>query len=121
MTSETNKNTSENHDDATSHDSHDSHGSHGREKPSYDDINTTAIVITGLISALFTFLAIAFVQGLYYQMNNGWVRARSTDYVNAPVKRIIDEQKKMLDGEAEGTVSIDEAMDKMMAKYGSEN
>ena len=121
MTSESNKTTSETNADAASHDGHDSHGTHGREKPSYEDINITAVVITGLISALFTFLAIAFVQGLYYQMNNGWVRVRSTDIVNAPVKKIIDKQKKALDGEEEGTISIDEAMEKMMAKYASEN
>lgn len=84
---------------------------HGHKKASYDDVNTTAVVVVGLISALFTFLTVAFVQGLYYQWNNSYVRERSTDYVNLPVKRIVDGQKAALEGDAEaGTKSIEEAM-----------
>ena len=91
---------------------------HGHEKASYDDVNTTAIVVVGLISALFTFLTVAFVQGLYYQWNNSYVRERSTDYVNLPVKRIVDEQKAELEGNAEaGTKSIEDAMKIFLDKY----
>lgn len=114
MTSETLETTTDTNQDSA----HDSH----HEKPSYDDINTPAIVIVGLISALFTFLIIAFVQGLYYQWNNSYVRERSTDYVNKPVKVLVDAQKQALEGSEEaGTISIEEAMDKVIAKYGSEN
>lgn len=114
MTSEALENTTDTHSDSA----HDSH----HEKPSYDDINTPAIIIVGLISALFTFLIIAFVQGLYYQWNNSYVRERSTDYVNKPVKKIIDAQKQALDGNPEaGTISIEEAMNKVLAEYGKEN
>lgn len=114
MTSETLENMTDTNQDSA----HDSH----HEKPSYDDINTTAVVVVGLISALFTFLIIAFVQGLYYQWNNSYVRDRSTDYVNKPVIAIIDGQKRALEGdEAAGTISIEEAMEKVIAKYGSED
>ena len=114
MTSEALENTTDINQDSA----HDSH----HEKPSYDDINTPAIIIVGLISALFTFLIIAFVQGLYYQWNNSYVRERSTDYVNKPVKKIIDAQKQALDGDSEaGTISIEEAMNKVLADYGKEN
>ena len=90
---------------------------HGHKKASYDDINTTAVVVVGLISALFTFLTVAFVQGLYYQWHNSYVRDRSTDYVNLPVKRIVDGQKTELEGDAEaGTISIEEAMKKFLDK-----
>ena len=78
--------------------------------------------MVGLISALFTFLIIAFVQGLYYQWNNSYVRERSTDYVNKPVKKIIDEQKRELAGDEEaGTISIEKAMEKVLATYGKEH
>lgn len=98
-----------------------SHDSHGREKPSYDDINTTAVVVVGLISALFTFLIIAFVQGLYFQWNNSYVRERSTEYVNKPVKKLIDNQKNMLNGTEEGTIPIEEAMELVLDEFGSKN
>lgn len=118
MTAETNENTTDINEDITSDAGHESGE---REKPSYDDINTPAIIIVGLISALFTFLIIAFVQGLYYQWNNSYVRERSTDYVNKPVLKVINKQKSMLEGsEEDGTISIDQAMEKVLAKYGSE-
>lgn len=118
MTAENNENTTETDQDATPN----SEQGHGHEKPSYDDINTPAIIVVGLISALFTFLIIAFVQGLYYQWNNSYVRERSTDYVNKPVKKIIDGQKRTLDGDEEaGTISIEKAMEKVLADYGSNN
>jgi hypothetical protein len=118
MTSENNEKTTDTNEENTSDSAHDNHG---HEKPSYDDINTTAIIIVGLISALFTFLIIAFVQGLYYQWNNSYVRERSTDYVNKPVLTVINNQKGMLEGDEEaGTISIEKAMEKVLAKYGSE-
>ncbi len=118
MTAETNENTTDMNQDSTP----DSENGRGHEKPSYDDINTPAIIIVGFISALFTFLIIAFVQGLYYQWNNSYVRERSTEYVNKPVKKLIDDQKRTLDGdEAAGTISIEKAMEKVLDKYSSNN
>ena len=117
MTAETNENTTETNEENVSGAAHDSHE---HEKPSYDDINATAIIIVGLISALFTFLIIAFVQGLYYQWNNSYVRERSTETVNKPVVTLINKQKAMLDGNEEaGTIPIEEAMEKALAKFGS--
>ena len=108
----------DNQENQTSSDESSADGHHGHKKASYDDVNTTAVVVVGLISALFTFLTIAFVQGLYYQWNNAYVRDRSTDYVNAPVKKIIDTQKAALLGDEQaGTISIDKAMKKVLEKY----
>ncbi len=117
MAAENTENTTEVNDDTAATNGHDDHG---HEKPSYDDINTPAIVMTGLISALFTFLTIVFVQGLYYKWSNSYIRERSTDYVNKPVKVIIDGQKNQLEGTDEGTIPISDAMEKMLTKYGSD-
>jgi hypothetical protein len=86
------------------------------QAPSYDDVNTPVVLLVGLISAIVTFLTIAFVQGLFYQWQNSYVRERTYDFVNEPVKQIIDHQKALLAG-SETTISIDEAMKKVISEY----
>lgn len=115
MTAETKENSPAVNDEAT--DSHATDGD-GHSRPSYDDINSSAIIVTGLISALFTFLTIAFVQGLYYQWNGTYVRERSTEYANDPIEKVIEDQKNELAGNEElGTISIEKAMEKVLAEY----
>ena len=99
-------------------DSH-SDGGHG-SKPSYDDVNTSVVILVGVVSTIVTMLTIWFVQGICYQWENSYIRERSYEYVNQPVKEIIEGQKAMLAGsEADQTISIEDSMKKVIAQYGS--
>jgi len=100
------------HQDDAVHDS-----GHG-DKPSYDDLNTPVILLVGVISAIVTFLTIAFVQGLCYKWQGSFIRDRITDYPNTPVNELIEGQKKMLTGDLPGTISIEDSMNKVIAEYG---
>lgn len=95
-----------------SHESHDnpSHSeSHGR--PRYDDVNVPVVVLIGGISAVVTFLTIAFVQGLFYH----WQATFEDNSPNLSVIEAIDAQKEQLAANKEtGRLSIDETM-KMIA------
>jgi hypothetical protein len=93
---------------------------HESPVPSYDDINTPVIVTVGLIATIVTLLTIFFVQGLCYQWQNQYIKVRSFDTVNQPVKAIIDQQKSMLNGdEKEGIISIEDAKKKVIEEFGS--
>lgn len=85
---------------------------------SYDDINVPVILMVGAISAILTIATIFFVQGLYYQWKNSYVRERSYDYVNEPVREIVESQKALLSGEAEGIKSIDDSITEVIEKFG---
>ena len=85
---------------------------------SYDDINVPVILMVGLISAILTVATIFFFQGLYYKWQNSYVRERSYDYVNEPVREIVDGQKALLSGEQEGIKSIEETMTEVVEKFG---
>ena len=98
---------------------HSDHGHGGHEKPRYDDINVPAVVMVGFISAVLSLVTIFFVQGLCYQWHNSYIRDRSTDYVNKPVKEVIDGQRAMLAGDTEkGIISVDETMKKVVEEFG---
>ena len=101
--------------DTTANDAHDGHG-HG-EAPSYDDINTPVIVLVGAISAIVTMITIMFVQGLCYHWQNSYLDRRSAKPENMPAVQEIATQKEMLAG-GDGLVSIDDAMQKVVATYG---
>ena len=104
-------------DTATPHDSH--HAGHGHAKPRYDDINIGVVLLIGAISAIVTFLLIAFLQGLWGNWNNSVVRERSYDTVNQAQVDIIDSQQAKLAGVPEaGVISIDQAIDEVVAAYG---
>ncbi|MEM9411099.1 MAG: hypothetical protein AAGA30_08300 [Planctomycetota bacterium] len=100
----------------------DTHGSDVTESetaPSYDDINTPVILMVGVISIVLTLCTIFFVQGLYYQWQNSYVRERSYDYVNEPVRQIVEGQKKMLQGDAaEGIKPVSETMNEVIEEFG---
>ena len=88
-------------------------------RPRYDDINTTVVLLVGIVSAIVTLLTIWFVQGIAYQWQNSYIRDRSLGVANTPVQEIINDQKAMLVGSSEeGTISIDDAMQKVVAEYG---
>lgn len=89
----------------------------GHEVPSYDDINTPVILLVGAISALVTLITIMFVQGLCYHWQNNFVERRSQDVENLPAVVQINQQKAALAGDGK-TVSIDDAMANVVAKYG---
>jgi hypothetical protein len=95
---------------------HAGHGGH--EKPRYDDINVTTVVIVGFISAVITVLTILFVKGLLSVWVGKYERMRADEVVNMPAKVQVMEQKKQLEG-GEGILSIEEAAEKVLSKYGS--
>ena len=93
------------------------HESEHAEKPGYDDLNTPVILLVGVISAIVTFLTIAFVQGLCYQWQGSYIRARQTDFPNTPINELIEKQQKMLTGDQPGTISIENSMKNVVAEY----
>jgi hypothetical protein len=100
------------------HADHDAPASGHGDKPRYDDLNTPVILLVGVISAIVTFLTIAFVQGLCYQWQNVYLRARQYDYVNGPIQELVDSQKQRLTGTAPDTISIEDSMKQVVADYG---
>lgn len=90
---------------------------HAPQKPRYDDVNVPVIILVGFISAIVTFLTIAFVQGMCYHWQNSKIKARSTETVNVPAREEIASQKAILDG-GDGTISIEDAMKQVIDEYG---
>ena len=54
------------------------------EPPSYDDINTSAVVLTGAIAALVTLMTIYFVQGVAYRWQNSVLQPVSYTHLTLP-------------------------------------
>jgi len=95
-------------------------GAHGhavREKPSYEDVNTPVIFLVAAISAIVTLLIIMFVQGVYYQWSNSFLRDRNAKGAHTEAIATVEAQKKMLEG-GEGIVPIEDAMKKVVEQYG---
>ena len=85
----------------------------------YDDINTPVIVMVGVISIIVTVCTIFFVQGLTSHWQNGFIRERSYDFVNEPVRAIVVEQKKLLEGDSgKGIKPVEETIKDVISKYG---
>ena len=97
------------------------HDEQADSAPRYDDVNTPVIWLVAITSVLATFLTIALVQGMYYQWQSAYLKKRELQYelVNPVAKQEIVSQQAMLDGSVEGTISIDEAMKKVIAQYGN--
>ena len=75
--------------------------------------------MVGLISTIVTICTIFFVQGLCYQWQNSYIRERSTEYVNEPVRSIVEGQKAVLAGDAEkGVKPVAETMKDVVAELG---
>lgn len=89
-------------------------------KPSYDDINTTAIYVVGIISVILTIVIFSIVQGFTYQMMN-WAATKNADrWHDLWVAPAIKEQKERLNG-GDGITPISEAMKQVVEKYGKGN
>ena len=97
----------------------DVHDEHGHSAPSYDDVNTPVVWLVAIISVLITFLTIALVQGMYYHWESAYLKMRELQFetVNPPAKKEILEQQQLLSGTVEGTISIEEAMKKVIEEY----
>jgi hypothetical protein len=93
------------------------HGHSAHEKPSYDDVNTPVVLLVSAISAIVTLLTIMFVQGLYYQWSNSFLRDRNAVGTHTASIATVDSQKKVLEG-GDGIVPIADAMKKVVEKYG---
>ena len=89
-----------------------------RSGASYDDINVPVILMVGVISTVVTICTIFFVQGLCYHWHNSFIRERSLEYVNEPVRAVVESQKAMLTGETEGVKSIDDTITEVVEKFG---
>ena len=87
------------------------------EKPRYDDINVTTVVIVGFVSAVITVLTILFVKGLLGIWLGRFERMRAEDTVNAIATQEIQHQRAMLDG-THGTMSVEEASKKVIETFG---
>ena len=89
------------------------------EPPAYDDINTSAVILTGVIAAVVTLMTIYFVQGVAGRWQNSVLDQRSLDVgpTSMPAFKQIQEQKELLAG-GDGAKSIDEAMKTVVSKYG---
>ena len=89
------------------------------EPPAYDDINTSAVILTGVIAAVVTLMTIYFVQGVAGRWQNSVLDQRSLDGgpTSMPAYQQIQDQKDLLAG-GNGTKSIDEAMEVVITKYG---
>lgn len=93
------------------------------DRPRYDDINVSVLVLVGIISAIVTFLIIVTVQGLAYRMESSFQKSAASLYelnTGNSVKKMIEEQKALLfggSGEGAARVPIDQAMDRVVEKY----
>lgn len=108
-----------------SHSKHEDGHAAGHKRPHYEDINVPMVCMVGVIAGIVTFLSIGFVQGLSYRWENAYVRERTYDVVNKPVRELIDEQKSLLTnttdkkGEAvPGRIAINDAIKTVLRRYG---
>jgi len=88
------------------------------EPPAYDDINTSAVILTGVIAAVVTLMTIYFVQGVAGRWQNSVLDQRSqAGPTSMPSYQQVQDQKALLAGGGE-TKSIDDAMKAVVSKYG---
>jgi hypothetical protein len=100
------------------------HGSHGAGhlKPSYDDINTSLIVMVGIVSAIVTYLSVVVVQALTYQMDMNMVRQRSHGMLYVKSVEAIDAQQLQLQADpAIQRIGIDQAMAETVAHFATQS
>lgn len=90
----------------------------GRTTPTYDDINTSLILMVGIASAIITYLSVVVVQGLTYQMDMNMIRQRShgAQYTKS-VDTIVKQQESLQANPEIKRLSIEQAMSETVAKY----
>jgi hypothetical protein len=97
------------------------HGEH-RAPPHYDDLNISAIVGVGIISAILTYACIAFVQGLVHHWE--FLQVKKKIYSSAtttPYQLKLDQQRELLtsylqDPNGKIAIPVDQAMAKVVAE-----
>lgn len=96
------------------------------DRPQYDDVNSSLVLMVGLVSAIITFLIIGFVQGLAYRWESTFTQDNLL-MVNREVRQKIENQKavlqRVLDDQGAplpGRLTIEEAMAKTLQQFGSE-
>lgn len=92
-------------------------------KPKYDDVNMPVVVLLSVLSAILTFVIIAFVQGLYYSWLDSMVQQDWNSRIKTPQEQVIADQKSIRNGfyETEGGevyVSVDVAAKKLIDSKG---
>lgn len=86
--------------------------------PSYDDINTSIILMVGIASAIITYLCVVAVQGLTYQMDMNMIRERSHGVQYAKSADAILQQQRQLEANPDiQRIDIHQAMADTVARY----
>jgi hypothetical protein len=96
------------------------HETHGGDKPRYDDINTSLVVMVGIISAIVTYLSVVVVQAMTYQMEMNAIRQRSHDVQYVRSVQAIEAQRDQLAANPEiKRISIEQAMRETVDQFAS--
>ena len=94
------------------------HAHAGETKPSYDDINTSLVVMVGIVSAILTYLSVVVVQAMTYQWDMNMIRKRSHDVPYTKSVDAINVQKEQLDANLSiERLSIEQAMTETVAAF----
>ncbi len=87
-------------------------------KPSYDDINTSLVVMVGIVSAIVTYLSVVVVQAMTYQWDMNMIRKRSHDVQYTKSVQAIDDQKIQLNANPSiERLAIEQAMSETVAAF----
>lgn len=99
----------------------DSHGhaaaGHAADRPRYDDVNVSVIVMVGIVSAIITYFIVVFVQGITYQMTNNYISRRSYDVPYVKSVEALEHQKVNLTANVPGRVAIEDAMQQTVQQF----
>jgi hypothetical protein len=91
-------------------------------KPSYDDINTSLVVMVGIVSAILTYLSVVVVQAMTYQWDMNMIRKRSYDVQYTKSVDAIKVQKEQLEANPSiERLSIEQAMTETVAAFTKNN
>ncbi len=94
------------------------HAPAGETKPSYDDINTSLVVMVGIVSAILTYLSVVVVQAMTYQWDMNMIRKRSYDVQYSKSVDAISVQKEQLAANPSiERLSIEQAMTETVAAF----
>ena len=79
-----------------------------------DDINVPFVALTGLLSAVILFITIASLEAWFYTWNGDEIAAKTKP--NEALVNLVADQKSQLQPKKQGNMSIDQAMDQIVAR-----
>lgn len=87
-------------------------------KPAYDDINVPVVILIGVISTVITLVTIWFVEGIYHRWHNSFVRSVNYEVANFAQTEIVNQQKRLLEGDADkGVASLESVIPGIVQRY----